>query len=147
MFTPKLPFSFLTRSTTKMENFKSIFPTVSYQQFCPCHSALSLDVEKWVQKSIFQVIKRYTERENLTTMHFFLLFNNCKQTRLMPASVHATVSGCQHSAWVFYVLTEFRFSLVHLFRFGIITIFDALFKNALTLTGGVQKPTDVCLIN
>ena len=51
-----------------MENFKSIFPTLSCQQFCRCHSALSLDVEKWVQKSIFQVTKRYTERENLATM-------------------------------------------------------------------------------
>ena len=37
------------------------------------------------------------------------LCNDCKQTLLMSVSVHATVSGCQHSTWVSYVLTEFRF--------------------------------------
>ena len=115
MFTPKLRYSLLTRSTKETENFKSIFPTVSRKQFFLCHFVLSLDVKKWAQKAMFQVTKLYTERENLVTMrkldacNFFLLCNDSKQTQWMPASVHATASGNQHSAWVTHALIGFRF--------------------------------------
>ena len=87
MFTPKLRCSVLARSTKKTEKVKSIFPTVFCKQFCLCRFALSLDVEKWFQKAMFQVTERYTERENLIIMRkldacdFFPLCNDCKQTQ------------------------------------------------------------------
>ena len=45
----------------------------------------------------------------LDAFNFYLHCNDCKQTQWMPASVHATVSGSQHSAWVTHVLIGFRF--------------------------------------
>ena len=81
MLTTKLSCSVLTRSTTEIENFKSIFPTVSCKEFFLYLFALilSLDLEKCLQKEMFQVTcnKLYTERENVMTIrkldaiHFF----------------------------------------------------------------------------
>ena len=69
----------------------------------------------------------YTERENLITMrkldacNFFLLcndsWNDWKQTQLMPASVHATVSDGQHSAWVTHVILQARVGICEISKY------------------------------
>ena len=135
MFTPKLLCRVLTRSTKEIKNFKSIFLTVSSKQFCLCHFALSLDVEKWVQKVMLHVTKRYSEQENIiqyvtwTLVIFFFSAKTvsrldwCLQVYTQQSAVVKTVHEYRiytnkrpnselapTSNKVTHVLIEFRFS-------------------------------------